>query len=621
MKPARTEILLITPPMMQLNAAYPAAPNLTGFLRAHGYNVAQADASLELALRLFSRAGLKAIRRELTRSRKIRARPETVRIFLKKFGQYADTVGPAIRFLQGREIQLAQRIVTRRFLPEGPRFDRIGEWNLDMQDQAKHLASLYVDDLADVIKLGVDARFELSRYAEKLALSLPRFEPLQEELAKPPTLVDRMIEKLAAELVAAHHPKLVGFTIPFPGNLYAALRMARRMKHRDPGIRIVLGGGYVNTELRSLTDPGIFDFVDFITLDDGEMPLLRLIEHLEKKTPADRLIRTFIHRNGRVLLLDSADKSAGVPPAPIVPAFDGLRMEERIGMMELPNPVYRLWSDGRWNKLMLAHGCYWRRCAFCDTSLDYIRDFRPESAGTLADRIEAVMKQTGQSGFHFVDEAAPPALLRAVAGEILRRRLVIRWWGNIRFEKNFTPELARRLADSGCIALTGGLETVCDRTLALMRKGITVEEAVRVAGYFFAQGIRVHAYLMYGFPSQTVQETVDALEIVRQMFDCGCIQSAYWHRFALTVHSPMARSPAKFGIRLLPTPPAPFAQNEIPFEDLSGCDPEPLAPGLRKAVYNFMHGVGFDQDVRNWFDVPVPRPRTPRQFVEQLLSA
>lgn len=611
------KVLLVIPPVMQFNSAYPSIPMLTAFLRSNGYNVTQTDTGLALILHLFSRTGLHAIHRQLLKGNG--QRHPSIRNFIRQFDRYASSIDPVIRFLQNNEPSLASRIITRSFLPEGPRFKVLSTLpplsthlsGPDILDRAKHLASLYIDDIADVIRTGIDERFELSRYAEKLTVSLPDFAPLKAELVKTPTLIDKIIDKISTSLMKAHQPDLVGFTIPFPGNLYAALRMARKIKKIKPSVKIVIGGGYVNTELRSIQDPAIFDIVDYITLDDGEIPLLRILESLKTLSPAG-LVRTFTSENDRISFHDNARHTI---PAPCTPVFDGMLTEKRIGMMELPNPMYRLWSDGGWNKLMLAHGCYWHKCAFCDTKLDYIQRYQPEPATILVDRMESIIKETGQNGFHFVDEAAPPALLRAVAEEILNRKLRPAWWCNIRFEKSFSSSLTQLLAEAGCIAVAGGLETVCDRTLTLMKKGITVEQAIRAAADFSANGIMVHAYLMYGFPSQTTAETVNALEIVRQMFECGCLQSAYWHRFALTTHSPMAASPASFGIRLVPEPQASFARNEIPYEDLSNTDPEPLAAGLRKAVYNFLHGAGIDNDVRTWFDFPMPRPRIKRRFV------
>lgn len=593
-------VLLITPPMVQLNTPYPATTVLAGFLQLQGIRVAQADLSLELVLRLFSRDGL------------------------PPFPKYKKTVDAVVRFLQGRNPKLARRIVSRKFLPEGPRFavlDVLGYETLNLQDQAKYLASLYIDDLADLIRDHVDPRFELSRYGEKLALSAPTFDPLRRDLErKNPTMVDRLLDRLTRETIRKHRPDIVGLTAPFPGNVYGAFRIAREIRRCSPKTKIVLGGGYVNTELRELADPRVFDYVDFVTLDDGATPLLRIVEN------SGALLRTFVREKGRVVFRTSEE-----PDVPHCragpPSFRGLKRDRYISMCEMLNPMHRLWSDGRWNKLMLAHGCYWRKCAFCDTSLDYIRRFGPAPADELVERIVAVIRQTGGRGFHFTDEAAPPALLRALSQRLIARKVKIEWWCNIRFEKGFTPEIVRLMARAGCIAVTGGLETVCDRTLKLMQKGVTVELAAQVAKRFADAGIMVHAYLMYGFPTQTARETIDALERVRQLFAAGCIQSAYWHRFALTVHSPMARDPKRFGIRLLRMPKAKFAKNEIRFvENVAAARAKrgrrrvrPRAPswrgynfgpGLRKAIYNYMHGVGLDKDVRWWFDFKMPRART-----------
>jgi hypothetical protein len=286
------------------------------------------------------------------------------------------------------------------------------------------------------------------------------------------------------------------------------------------------------------------------------------------------------------------------------------------------NPMHRLWSDGRWNKLTIAQGCYWKKCSFCDVSLDYIGRYETATAQTLVDRIEAIVAETGQTGFHFVDEAAPPKMLKALAQELLRRKLPISWWGNIRFEKSFTPQLAELLAQSGCIALSGGLEVASDRLLALMQKGVTVEQVARVTKGFSEAGILVHAYLMYGFPTQTVQETVDALEYVRQLFETGCIQSGFFHRFTCTVHSPVGLDPLAYGVALKETPFAGFARNDIGFSDPTDVDHGQLGLGLKKAIYNFMHGMGLEEDVRNWFalDTPCPKTRIKRNAIARALA-
>jgi radical SAM superfamily enzyme YgiQ (UPF0313 family) len=632
-------LLLITPPMTQLNTPYPATAYLTGFLKQHAQRldleVTQADAAIELFLAVFSRRGIQRILDELSaRARKLKKQkpPPVIASFLAHGDRYVATVEHVVRFLQGRDPGLALRIVGRDLLPEGPRFAAIDggpgaadddplAWafgGLGIADRAKHLASLYIDDLADVIREGIAPEFELSRYAERLAASAPTFDPLRDALEGEPNLIDELLDELAAELHARHRPDVIGLTAPFPGNAYSAFRIARAIKAIAPSTKAILGGGYVNTELRELSDPRVFDYVDFVTLDAGEAPMLALLEHL--RDPKRSLHRTFVRTGKQVeFVVDPRRKDVAITETG-TPTYEGLPLDRYLSLFEMLNPMHRLWSDGRWNKLTVAHGCYWKQCSFCDVTLDYIARYDRAPADLLVDRIEALVAETGQTGFHFVDEAAPPAALQALAARLIARGVTITWWGNVRFEKSFTPQLAQLLARSGCVAISGGLEVASDRLLTLMNKGVTVEQVARVTRAFVGAGVMVHAYLMYGFPTQTAQDTIDALERVRQLFAEGCLQSAFWHRFTATVHSPIGKSPQAFGIKLKKLPKIRFATNDVAFVDPTGVDHDRFADGLRKAVYNYMHGLGLDDDPRSFFDVKLPRTSVPADLIANALS-
>jgi radical SAM superfamily enzyme YgiQ (UPF0313 family) len=629
-------VLSFIPPMTQLNTPYPSTAYLTGFLRARGVQAQQVDLALGLVLELLSPAGLRQIHAEV-QALPPDARSARVQAFDAQFERYAATLAPTLAFLQGRDPTLAHRIASRQFLPEGPRFAALEAYvdpddpqggdplawafgALGQQDRARHLATLYLNDLADVVRDAVDERFEFVRYAEGLAMSQPSFDPLAQALAAPMNLVDRTLARLTRQALVQHEPTVVLLSVPFPGAVYGALRIAQTIKAERPDIHIGLGGGYVNTELRELAEPRLFDFVDAVTLDAGERPLLALLEHWHGTRSRSRLVRTFVRDEEGVVRHHNFGE-ADVPFEEVgTPTWDGLPLGRYLSLLDMLNPMHRLWSDGRWNKLTVAHGCYWKKCSFCDVSLDYISRFDAASAQTLADRIEAIVAETGQTGFHFVDEAAPPKSLKALARELQRRQLAISWWGNVRFEKTFTPELCRELADSGCIAISGGLEVASDRLLRLMKKGVSVEQVARVTKAFSDAGILVHAYLMYGFPTQTVQDTVDALEYVRQMFDNGCIQSGFFHRFACTVHSPVGQRPQDYGVTLQPLPPGTFARNDIGFIDPTGTDHDTLGVALKKALYNYMHGIGLEEDVRSWFDTRVPRTTVHRHRIARALE-
>ena len=557
-------ILLITPPLTQLNTPYPATAYLKGLFAAQGHEVRQLDLGIELADRVLSKEFLQSIGLE----------------------REAQLIEPVKRFLRGQDDTLGPRIANRSLLPEGKRFEQLDEDHLEWSfgvsgttDKAQHLATLFIEEVADYVREHVDPHFDLVRYAEYLSNDAPSFDPLYEELQRDPSPIDRLMLSILEEKISTFNFQFsidrVCITIPFPGCLYGALRCGQWLKANTKAT-IELGGGFPNTEWRQMDEPRIYEFCDEVVVDGHP----EAIDHC--------------------------------------PDFSDLPLDKYLSMSEMTNPMHRLWSQGRWNKMVMAQGCYWHRCAFCDTSLPYIGDYRAPKASTVVDRMERVMAQTGRTGFHFVDEALPPRLLGEVAEEILRRGLTLSFWGNIRFEKAYTADLCDLLAEAGMVAVSGGLEVASDRLLKLMDKGVTIQQTAEACRHLRDAGIMVHTYLMYGFPTETLQETVDALETVRRMFDEGIVQSAFWHRYAMTCHSPSGLHPEAFGARRLTLVPNPFCNNEVDWEPIDGgqqfdYDIDAVGAALRLATYNYMNGLGLEQPVRSWFPIRVPRPTQERK--------
>ncbi len=615
-------VLLLTPPFTQLNTPYPATAYLKGFLSTRGIAAVQADLGIEVTLALFSEGSLLEVFGNIDPKQEWSANAQRI---LRLKDDYLRTIGPVIHFLQGKNPTLAHRIAQRAFLPEASRFAQLGDLQgafgqMGIQDKAKHLATLFLEDLSDLIKECLDAHFGFSRYAERLARSANSFDDLDAALQEQPTLVDRLLFRMLDEHLREVQPVLVALSVPFPGNLYSALRCGQYIRAHFPHIRTAIGGGFPNTELRSLSDPRVFDYTDFITLDDGEAPLEALFHHVQAHLPPEGLKRTFIRQGGQVVFINDAACADYRQGQVGTPDYSDLPLDSYLSAIEITNPMHSLWSDGRWNKLTMAHGCYWAKCTFCDITLPYIADYEPLSAGMLADRMEELIAQTGTTGFHFVDEAAPPALMRALALEILRRNLVVSWWANIRFEKSFTRDLCQLLRASGCIAISGGLEAASDRLLGLIRKGITVAQVARVNKHFTEAGIMVHAYLMYGFPTQTAQETIDSLEMVRQMFRTGILQSAFWHQFAMTAHAPVGLEPELYGVEKEVEAVGAFANNDIVHRDPAGADHDAFSYGLKKSLLNFMHGVGLDTPLHQWFDFKVPKTSIAPDYILRILE-
>jgi hypothetical protein len=613
----KQKLFIITPPFTQLNTPYPATAYIKGFLNTKNVESVQADLGIEVILKLFSKKGLV----DLFQSNKVQPITDNCKRIFALQEEYIKTIDSVIAFLQGKNPTLALQICQEDYLPEASRFAQLEEldWafgTMGTQDKAKHLATLYLEDISDFIVECVDVNFGFSRYAERLGRSANSFDELYEALQQEPTYIDTILLSILKEKIETIQPTFFLISVPFPGNLYSAFRSAQWVKKHFPEIKISMGGGFPNTELRSLSDARVFEFFDYITLDDGETPIELLVESICQTEPVEvSYKRTFLLENGKVVYKNNSTKPDYKQSQVGTPDYSDLLLDKYISVIEIVNPMHRMWSDGRWNKLTMAHGCYWGKCTFCDISLDYIKVYEPVAASLLCDRMEEMIAQTGENGFHFVDEAAPPALMRALALEILRRKLSVTWWTNIRFEKSFTRDLCLLLKASGCIAVSGGLEVASDRLLKLIDKGVTVEQVARVTRNFTEAGVMVHAYLMYGYPTQTIQETVDSLEMVRQLFEAGILQSGFWHQFAMTAHSPVGLYPEKFGVIKETEAIGTFANNDINYTDATGIDHDKFSFGLKKSLFNYMHGICFDFELQEWFDFKIPKTKISADFI------
>lgn len=614
------DLLLITPPFTQLNTPYPATAYLKGFLNTKNISSYQIDLGIEVILEIFSKKGVSEI---------FNVKPENLsenaqRIFALK-EEYIKTIDEVIAFLQNKKPTLARQICSMNFLPEASRFNQLDDMeyafgNMGLQDKAKHLATLYLEDLSDYIIENIDENFGFSRYAERLGRSANSFDELYQKLQSDKTFVDNFTLEILDKKLTETKPKLVCFSVPFPGNLYSAFRCAQHIKNHYPKIKTAFGGGFANTELRDLKDKRVFEFFDFITLDDGELPIELLFENICHFEQSEESLfkRTFLLENEEVFYKNNSERHDYKQAEIGTPDYTDLPLDQYISVIEIANPMHSLWSDGRWNKLTMAHGCYWGKCTFCDISLDYIKIYEPIAAKILVDRMEELIEKTGENGFHFVDEAAPPALMREVALEILRRKLVVTWWTNIRFEKSFTRDLCFLLKLSGCVAVSGGLEVASDRLLKLINKGVSVAQVAKVTRNFTEAGIMVHSYLMYGYPTQTEQETIDSLEMVRQMFEMGILQSGFWHQFAMTAHSPVGKNPEGFGV-VPHLKEITFANNDVEFQDKTGIDHSKFSFGLKKSLFNYMHGICFENPLQEWFEFKIPKTTIHPDYIHDCL--
>lgn len=617
------KIAFVIPPTVDVNTPYASGPRLGAWLRHLGHSVEQIDLSLEHFLRVFSGAGLERMFAAVNPSL-ISAGSEDVYI---NRDRYIEIIDQVIRFCQGRDLAPLERIVGGAFIPEGPRFRaegvkarRAAFGTFAKTDYAHHKVGIMLTELVNLFQETISENIALASYGEKLVDSSPSFDPIAAELAREPSVVEEILYEAAAA-TCPDDVDLVCITCPFPGNLLGGLRFGKWIAENRPGVARALGGGYPSTSLRQIEDPRIFEFIDYLVLDDGEVPLQQICAALEGADVP--LHNTFTAEANEVVFHPptcSTPKFADFPD----PDFAGFDFDRYVNLIYRRNHVSRLMTMGSWLKVTAAHGCYWKKCNFCDIHLPYIGDYDPLPASRLADQMDRIAEQTGKTGFHFTDEAAPPKLLVNLALELLRRRRSYHFWGNVRYDKAFTPDVCRLLAAAGMVGVTGGIEVAHDSMLQQIGKGINISQLVEVLDAFSGAGFQTHGYLIYGFPGETPQTCIDGVEVLRQLMQRRLLHSGFFHNLSVTAHSPMGRNPELFKVRLHDEFRG-FGRYSIPFEYADGeRHTSQDFQALQRVINAYAKGGYLDQDVnetvRHFGGAAFPAPSIPVTFVDDVVA-
>jgi hypothetical protein len=660
----RVSACLIQPPFAQLNSPYPGIFYIRSFLEKRGIKVFARDHSIGLFEKIFCREGLGRVFADAAKLSYSGRFKRIIKRFLSEESRWLSEIDHLTAFLKGQDREWGHFLARATCaMPGGPRFDALlAELrNAAAPEDASLLASKLLADIADFITVTLDPCFSLVRYVPspltELDLGFRDFASvkaglngyvmcnfyrpfLETEWKEINSLINTDEHEAASKL-------FLGLSIPFPGCLAGALACAESAKAFFKGtVCTIAGGGYVNTELRFLTDKHFFNFFDYLSFDRGYGSLDAIIKREAYKASGDELKNEplyktmFLGQHGNIVKGESINGNSDgdgkriddEAVTSIFPDYSGVDFSRYICPMDDCNPMHRLWSDGRWIKAYAAHGCYWQKCVFCDTSLDYIRCYQPVDMDALFTHLLAQAKAAGTCGIHLVDEACPPSALARFAALNSEAGLPLVFWGNIRFEKTFIRE-ASALAAGGLIGVSAGIEVASEKGFKRIGKGMGLADVVNICAAFKQAGVMVHAYLIYGYWDESEQEIIDSAEIVRQLFAAGLLDSAFWHKFALTVHSrlyaeklkglhpeliPLGDIRAGAGTEAAPNakPPKIFALNDLSFKGENRFDR--YAAPLEQLLARWMRG-DCDTPVQNAFPFNVPKPSVAANLIHKLL--
>ena len=669
--------LIIQPPLVQLNTPYPSGAYLLDFFNSlyEEKNVKGRvewfDLSNSFFHKIFCKHGIAHIfNSTFEKALKLSSQYESqgddntafhLRRFISQKEFWINWIDEIIAIvcssnskISGREF--AHEFIRSAHVPRGMRVENfLSNLNRDVStDDAQILSSLALADLADYITLVYDQNFALIRYAEHLATSTAEFSETIEGL-KAPSLND-FYKPLLLEKITSYknEPTLYCISVPFPGCFESALFSADLIRKEcgDNAI-IIFGGGYVNTELREISEKGIFDYCHILSYDKGYGSYIRLFdefknaacgiedekqcfnlkEAFESIFDSRRFYNFSYLKNGSVIIpLEKENEEYKVLYKKeheyirkITPDYSHIDFTKYPRLADDTNPMHRIWNDGAWLKAYIAHGCYWHRCAFCDTTLDYVKDYCLTDINSLYDSLCVQAEKTGVHGIHFVDEACPPVALQNFALKNMAvkssNKIPLTYWGNIRFEKTFDRDLADLLSAGGLTAVSAGIEIATGNGLSAVNKGTDMENIVNACCAFKEAGILIHSYMIFGFWSQSVQDLIDSMETLRQLFEAGLLDSAFWHKFTLTLHSTVYEEYKKGKypeLKILPQKKTQFAKNDLHFEGEEKS--EKFSAPLNAALELWMHGEKLSKPVESYFPFKMPKPSIAKDYIASLIA-
>lgn len=669
--------LIIQPPLVQLNTPYPSGAYLLDFFNSlyEEKNVKGRvewfDLSNSFFHKIFCKHGIAHIfNSTFEKALKLSSQYESqgddntafhLRRFISQKEFWINWIDEIIAIvcssnskISGREF--AHEFIRSAHVPRGMRVENfLSNLNRDVStDDAQILSSLALADLADYITMVYDQNFALIRYAEHLATSTAEFSETIEGL-KAPSLND-FYKPLLLEKIASYknEPTLYCISVPFPGCFESALFSADLIRKEcgDNAI-IIFGGGYVNTELREISEKGIFDYCHILSYDKGYGSYIRLFDEfinaacgIEDEKQCFNLKEAFESifdsrkfynfsylKNGSVIIpLEKENEEYKVLYKKeheyirkITPDYSHIDFTKYPRLADDTNPMHRIWNDGAWLKAYIAHGCYWHRCAFCDTTLDYVKDYCLTDINSLYDSLCVQAEKTGVHGIHFVDEACPPVALQNFALKNMAvkssNKIPLTYWGNIRFEKSFDRDLADLLSAGGLTAVSAGIEIATGNGLSAVNKGTDMENIVNACCAFKEAGILIHSYMIFGFWSQSVQDLIDSMETLRQLFGAGLLDSAFWHKFTLTLHSTVYEEYKKGKypeLKILPQKKTQFAKNDLHFEGEEKS--EKFSAPLNAALELWMHGEKLSKPVESYFPFKMPKPSIAKDYIASLIA-
>ncbi|MBW1779539.1 MAG: radical SAM protein [Deltaproteobacteria bacterium] len=516
-------VLFIYPPFAKVHGPYISIPHLSAFLMEKGVPVSAFDANSAFYRHFLNVGNVeKGMRYARERILELNGKPALGFSEMMELNRLAGTVSRGDSFL-GK----------MRKTPESDRQETLWRSSGDLEAVVRLCTTPFFPAMADYMRDHISYVMGFSEYSSQDILDSIEHEEIY----------TAFMESEIPERVKEHKPAVVGISVPFPHQVIPAFKIAAIVKQTSPHVHVTMGGAFPSCHFRNLREPRIFDLVDSIILDHGEVPLLRLVRELRKPASDLGKVPSMMRRVRGTIQTTEPDA---------VPDLESL-----------PVPDYRVFPlDGYFLPrkdilfpLRLSRGCQWRRCAFCMNKLDLLRKYHHPNIDLVYDRLLALHAQTGCQAVVFSEDAATPEMLEIISKRLVEDRIRLRWQTQTRISPALTLDRCIAFKKAGCIRLFFGVESYSNRLLKLIRKGISTRLIDQTLSNLSWAGLPAVVYMIAGLPTETEDEALSGFKKIQLMQQKGLIQRYRYSLFRILKYSDISEHPEKYGIRRLFEPP------------------------------------------------------------------
>lgn len=509
------DILLINPPFGTISSPYISIPTLASYLKSRHIKVGAFDLNREFYCRL------------LTRENILKGKEYAQKRFIQLNDQ------PALKFSSSIEYLSLYRLL------------------MEFRESDEDLGWLYypffdfsfLQDTKDknmLIKLTTAPYFpEIIKIAGGYFQFFSPFDPFSSrdliEGASRQSVYTNIFEEALAPLLEQQRPRIVGFSVVFIHQAAPAFQCAYMVKKLAPSIHVTMGGPFISIYMHRLSEKGIFNIVDSMILQEGEIPLEKLSIELSRPTPDFSgvpgmvyLERNTIRRNPPAPLLDLAQS----PP----PDYTVFRLHQYLLRKKRVVIPFRL-----------SKGCPWGRCTFCRTHFYFVNHCQQPAFGVIYDQLKRVIQEAGVRNIQFSDESADPLLLEYISRRLISDGLKIQWTTHTRVDKKLTRQRCLLFKEAGCQRINLGIESFNNRILRLMRKG-THSRLIESVLEQIDGALPLGAYMILGFPTETEEEAIKGYEMVQRLMRQGLLAGYNYSIFGIHYGSDIWDNPHKYGI-------------------------------------------------------------------------